>query len=66
MQLREERGMSREALAVKAGITATALSHIERGISSPGWETVAAIALALDVTLVEIASALEGELPPGL
>jgi transcriptional regulator with XRE-family HTH domain len=58
-RMREERRITQEQLAFDAGITASALSRIERGQNSPGWMTVRRIAHALDVSLVELASAIE-------
>lgn len=54
-QLREERGMTQEALAQDAGITVGHMSMIERGHSNPTWATVKAIAAALDVVMVDLA-----------
>lgn len=58
-QLREEREITQEQLAFDAGMTASALSRIERGINSPGWMTVKRLAEALDVSLAEIAADVE-------
>jgi transcriptional regulator with XRE-family HTH domain len=58
-QLREEREVTQEQLAFDAGITASALSRIERGLNSPGWMTLKRIVEALDVSLIELARALE-------
>jgi transcriptional regulator with XRE-family HTH domain len=58
-QLREDRAITQEQLAFDAGLTASALSRIERGINSPGWMTVKRLAEALDVSLAEIASDVE-------
>jgi transcriptional regulator with XRE-family HTH domain len=58
-RLREERKVTQEQLAFEAGITASALSRIERGLNSPGWMTVKRIVEALDVTLIELATRLE-------
>jgi transcriptional regulator with XRE-family HTH domain len=58
-QLREEREVTQEQLAFDAGITASALSRIERGLNSPGWMTLKRIVEALDVSLIELANALE-------
>jgi transcriptional regulator with XRE-family HTH domain len=58
-RLREDSGITQEELAFDAGITASALSRIERGLNSPGWTTVKRLAEALDVTLVRLASELE-------
>jgi transcriptional regulator with XRE-family HTH domain len=58
-RLREEREITQEQLAFDAGITASALSRIERGLNSPGWTTITRIAKALDVSLVELATDIE-------
>jgi transcriptional regulator with XRE-family HTH domain len=49
--------MTQEAIAHEAGITSSTLSVIERGESNPTWATVARIAAAIDVSMVEIAKA---------
>jgi transcriptional regulator with XRE-family HTH domain len=54
-QLRDQRGVSQEALAYEAGVTSGTLSLIERGLSNPTWGTVKGIAAALDVTIAELA-----------
>jgi transcriptional regulator with XRE-family HTH domain len=58
-RLREERGLSQEALAYKAGITAGSLGRIELAQSSPAWATVRQIARALDVTMAELSASVE-------
>lgn len=58
-QLREQRGVTQERLAFDAGITASALSRIERGLNSPGWGTVGGIIHALGVSLQELGDELE-------
>ena len=58
-RLREERDITQEQLAFDAGITASALSRIERGLNNPGWTTISRITKALDVSLVELASDIE-------
>ncbi len=58
-RLREERDITQEQLAFNAGITASALSRIERGLNTPGWTTVERIAKALGVSLVELATDVE-------
>ena len=63
-QLREERGMTQEALAQEAGITVGHMSMIERGHSNPTWATVKAVAAALDLSMVDLTKLtikLEGE-----
>lgn len=54
-QLREERGVSQEALAHAAGVTSGTLSLIERGLSNPTWGTTKGIAAALDVSIADLA-----------
>jgi transcriptional regulator with XRE-family HTH domain len=55
-QLRQERGVSQEALAYEAGVTSGTLSLIERGRSNPTWGTVKGIAAALSTTIDEVAA----------
>ena len=59
-RLRVERGATQEALAFRSGITTGSLARIELGQASPAWTTVRAIIAALDVSLVELATAVEG------
>jgi transcriptional regulator with XRE-family HTH domain len=58
-RLREERGITREALAFKTGITTGSLARIELGQSVPGWDTVRMLVKALDITLAELGEAVE-------
>jgi transcriptional regulator with XRE-family HTH domain len=60
-RLREEREITQEQLAFDAGITASALSRIERGLNSPGWMTVKRIAEALGVSVTQVAAEVEAE-----
>jgi transcriptional regulator with XRE-family HTH domain len=60
-RLREERGITREALAFKTGITTGSLARIELGQSVPGWDTVRLLVKALDITLAELGKAVEGK-----
>lgn len=57
----ERGGLSREQLAVKAGITAGALGRIERGIASPAWVTVEALCRELGVSVSWVAEQVEGK-----
>ena len=59
--LREDRGLSQEATARAADIALNTYSRIELGQASPAWVTVRSIADALDVTLTELAAAVEAE-----
>jgi XRE family transcriptional regulator, regulator of sulfur utilization len=54
-QLRDQRGVSQEALAYEAGVTSGTLSLIERGLSNPTWGTVKGIAAALNVSIADLA-----------
>ncbi len=60
-RLRENRGMSQEALAFRSGVSTGAIARIELGQASPAWVTVRLIADALGVTLTELAAAVEAE-----
>jgi transcriptional regulator with XRE-family HTH domain len=60
-KLREERGLSQEALAVRAGTTAGTLARLELGQSDPSWSTICAVAEALDVRLREVIAAVEAQ-----
>lgn len=60
-RLREDRGMTLEALAFKSGVSIGSLGRIELGRSSAAWSTVRQIADALDVSLTELAAAVESE-----
>lgn len=53
--LRDQRGVSQEALAYEAGVTSGTLSLIERGLSNPTWGTVKGISSALSVSIAELA-----------
>jgi transcriptional regulator with XRE-family HTH domain len=57
--LRQQRDLSQEALAVAAGVSAGTLGAMERGRTYPRWDTVEAIASALDASLVELAKLAE-------
>jgi XRE family transcriptional regulator, aerobic/anaerobic benzoate catabolism transcriptional regulator len=58
-QLREERGMTQEALAQEASVTVGHMSMIERGHSNPTWSTVKNVAKALTVSLADLAAETE-------
>ena len=50
-QLRESANLSQYALAKKSGLSAQAISMIEKGEREPGWETVRKLAKALGVSV---------------
>jgi transcriptional regulator with XRE-family HTH domain len=58
-RMREERGLTLEELAFRAGITVSAVSRIELSRTTPGWDTVRLIANALDVSMVDLSAAVE-------
>jgi transcriptional regulator with XRE-family HTH domain len=60
-RLREDRGLSMEALAYRAGITLNTITRLELAQSEPGWMTVRKVANALGVTLAELAAAIDAE-----
>ena len=60
-RLREERNTSQEQLAFSAGLTASALSRIERGLNNPGWTTVTRLAAALGITMRQLAGEVESD-----
>jgi transcriptional regulator with XRE-family HTH domain len=58
-RIREQRGVTREALAFRTGITAGALARIELAQAVPRWNTVRLLAQALNVSMVELSAAVE-------
>ncbi len=58
-QLREQRGLTQEALATEANTTLSTLSVIERGLANPTWATLSDIAAALGVSVAELAKLAE-------
>lgn len=57
--LREQRGLSIEALADAGEMHPTYLSGIERGRFNPTWDKLCSLSDALDVPLSEIVRAVE-------
>ncbi|HSZ06767.1 MAG TPA: helix-turn-helix transcriptional regulator [Solirubrobacteraceae bacterium] len=60
-RLRDEHGETQESVAWHAGIAVATLQKIEHGQTSPHWDSVCRIIDALDVSLVELAKAVEAE-----
>jgi transcriptional regulator with XRE-family HTH domain len=58
--LREQRKLSQEELASRAGTTFSTINRLETAKSAPAWATVRAVATALGVSLRELAEAIEG------
>jgi transcriptional regulator with XRE-family HTH domain len=48
-EIRQEKGLSQEALADKAGLHRTYISQVERGLKSPSLRSLEQIAQALGV-----------------
>jgi uncharacterized protein len=46
-ELRGQSGLSQQSLARRAGTTQAAVSRIERGLTTPTWDTVRALLLAM-------------------
>jgi transcriptional regulator with XRE-family HTH domain len=61
-EMREERGLSIRALARQSGLSANALSMIERGRSSPSVSTLYKVADALNVPITDL---FRGQSDPG-
>ncbi|TWG91200.1 putative transcriptional regulators [Nocardioides sp. J9] len=59
---RRERGWTLTETAERAGISPQYLSEIERGLKEPSSEMIAAVTGALGSSLLEITSAVVGEL----
>lgn len=58
-KLREARGLTQEELASRSGTTVGTVSRLESAKSAPAWATVMQIIAALDVSLPELAQAVE-------
>lgn len=57
--LRQQRGLSVEALAFRSGVTPSMLSSIELAEMVPRWDTVRLLAEGLSTTLVDLSAAVE-------
>ena len=60
--LRRERGETLAETAGRAGVSPQYLSEMERGVKEPSSEMIAAVAGALEVTLVDVATAIADHL----
>jgi transcriptional regulator with XRE-family HTH domain len=58
-ELRQKRGATLKEIAPKAGITFGTLALIERGESNPTWSTINGIAGALEISVAELATAVQ-------
>ncbi|WP_345801611.1 helix-turn-helix transcriptional regulator [Microbacterium sp. AZCO] len=61
-RLRHERGERLADTAERAGVSPQYLSEIERGLKEPSSEMIAAVAGALEVTLVELTASVADDL----
>jgi len=59
-RLREERGLSQEALALLADIHTISVVRLENGRLNPSWKIVSRIAHALDLGVSELAKEADG------
>ncbi|HEY0215157.1 MAG TPA: helix-turn-helix transcriptional regulator [Cellulomonas sp.] len=64
-QLRHERGETLDETAARAGVSPQYLSEMERGVKDPSSEMVAAVAGALEVTLVDLTLGVAESIRPG-
>ena len=53
-RLRNQRGVTQEEVAHRAGVHVTYLSGIERGLRNPSLKNLRAIALAMDVPMARL------------
>lgn len=58
-ELRRQRSMTQEQLAVKANLDRTYISYLENAHRSPSLETMLALAHALQIPLSQLASLVE-------
>ena len=58
-KIRDQKGITQEDLAFKAGINTAYLGHLERGIYSPTMFVIWRIADALDMSMEEFMKAFE-------
>ncbi|MFB8145725.1 helix-turn-helix domain-containing protein [Microbacterium sp. NPDC056003] len=61
-RLRHDRGERLADTAERAGLSPQYLSEIERGLKEPSSEMIAAVAGALEVTLIELTAAVVDDL----
>jgi transcriptional regulator with XRE-family HTH domain len=58
-RLREDRGLSQEAVALAADVHQTWISRLESGTLNPSWGMVSRVAIALGVQVSDVAKAAE-------
>jgi len=60
-RLRTARQESQEALAYRSGLSSGSYARIELAQAAPGWDTVRAIAKALEITMTQLGEAIDHE-----
>jgi transcriptional regulator with XRE-family HTH domain len=60
-RLREDRGLTLEALAFKSGVSISSLGRIELGRTSAAWATVVQVADALGISMGKLGAAVDAE-----
>lgn len=60
-KLREDRGLSLNMLAIKAGVSNATISHIENGRNKPSLATLQLLAKALNTDVDKMISVMKGE-----
>lgn len=63
--MREERGLTREEMASRCGISCDALARIEGAEVSPAFEVIRRLVTAVGVGLVEVGADLDGRMESG-
>ena len=61
-EVREQKGISQEALAAKSSLDRTYISLLDRGQRQPTLKSIAILANALDATLTDFARRIECKL----
>jgi ribosome-binding protein aMBF1 (putative translation factor) len=59
-RMREDRGLSREALAFRSGVSPASVEGIEGAQLDPNWSTIRCLVMGMDAALVELVAAVEG------
>lgn len=60
LEIRKERGLKQEGVALEAGTNTGHLSRIEQGVRRPSLEMLEKIALAMGVSVTDVVSRAEG------
>lgn len=64
-EIRKERGISQEQLALDSGLDRTYVSLMERGVQSPTLRTVAKVAGVLGIKCSDLILRMEANTPKG-